>query len=62
MSLLSITLGNSDNFAVIHSISTYWRLVLGGCISMPGIFWEFRTGDLSESGTRGLTGIRDKGP
>jgi len=29
---------------------------------MPGIFGEFRTGELGESGTRGLMGIRDKGP
>jgi len=29
---------------------------------MPGNFGEFRTGDLVESGTRGLMGIRDKRP
>ena len=62
MSPLSITLGIYDNHAVIHSNSTSWILVLGGCKSMPGIFGEFRTGELGESGTRGLMGIRDKGP
>jgi hypothetical protein len=29
---------------------------------MPGIFGEFRTWDFGVSETRGLMGIRDKGP
>ena len=69
MSPLSITLRNSDNFAVIHSNPKSWRLVLGVCTSMPGIFGEFSTGDLGvsetrglrESGTRGLRVIRNMG-
>jgi len=62
MSPLSITLGIYDNCAVNYSNSTSWRLVLCGCTPMPGNFGEFRTGDLGEPGTRGLMGIRDKGP
>jgi len=61
MSPLSITLGIYDNCAVNLSNSTSWRLVSCGCTSMPGIFREFRTGDLGESGTRGLIGIRNRG-
>ena len=61
MSPLSITLGISDNFAVIHPNSTSWRHVLGGCTFMPGNFGEFRTGALGESGTRGLKGISTGG-
>jgi len=58
MSPLSKTIGIYDNCAVIHSNSTSWRLVLGGCTSMPGNFGEFRTGDLGVSGTRGLEFFR----
>jgi len=61
MSLLSITLGIYDITAVIHPNSKSWRLVLGACTSLPGIFGEFRTGDLGVFETRGLLGIRDKG-
>jgi len=60
MSPFSVTLAIYDNCAVIHPNSKFLRLFLGVCTFMPGIFGEFRTGDLGVSETRGLKGIRDK--
>ena len=58
---LSITLWNSDNFAVIQPNSTSLDMSYVVVHPCQGTLGNLATGDPGESGTRGLMGIRDKG-